>query len=164
MKGVIFFFIYEILRRGFLSNSGKSVLKFRFPQYRFNFFWFFFFFYKNPFSKFRKWKKTYSFHSPTFANMKKKFFQINIEEKWTNSRAQNGVVPETMYGMSQCFLPTRKFHFFNFFFLANLPGISLQFFFTSFSLLFSPNLSETIFFFRISVTCLFSKIFLSFFF
>ncbi len=48
-------------------------------------------------------KKNYSFHCPTFAKMKKKILSNKHWEKWTNSRARNGVMPETMYGMSQCY-------------------------------------------------------------
>ncbi len=37
--------------------------------------------------------------------MKKNLSNKNFK-KWTNIRAQNGVVPETMYGMFQCLLIT----------------------------------------------------------
>ncbi len=53
-----------------------------------------FFFLRKPLFKISKMKKNYSFQCPTFAKMKKKSFKY--------SRAQNGVVPETMQGMSRC--------------------------------------------------------------
>ncbi len=94
-----FFFIFQILKRGF-HNSGNPVLNSFSLSTALIFFDFFL--YENPFSKFRKWKKKLLLSLPYSRQYKKKILSNKHWEKWTKSRAWNGVVPETMYGMSRC--------------------------------------------------------------
>ncbi len=85
-----FFFIFEILKKGFCRKK-KSKKNWSCTEGK-------------PLFKISKMKKKITPFIALLLPKWKKNLSNKHWEKWTNSRARNGVVPETMYGMSRCYL------------------------------------------------------------